>query len=586
MLLCERTIQPPLFKKSAGYRHAAPSRSINTAPARSDAHGEAGSADMLGSSWEEREHRQRGAERQGALYDDVVEEEGVGQAAHRRGSSGGYEEQRQGGIGRDDAPSGDSNTHGIYGVAGEDVAVSSRNSGDRDLQQRKPGEEAGAGRREKEAGVPELGTGCWADGESALDRPKRVTPFNNGDADGGGADPRDGRAASFPASDAAARAGLGAAAASSVSPFGRERARDDSDVEGLIVRRETGEAPAKLELSSAASAAAARPRSATTFSSFSPRGSPPPPAPLTPPRGGACANTSNGPLSRPSRCPPPSASPSKAGPVPASGAFARAGVAATASSDAGGRAAAAPAAAMARGRVAGWQKPASPGRGQENGPRMTTGGRAMDGKTGHGGGGFGGTGVGRKSSPWAKVGSGASGAGLATAGGSGRAFSSSSSNGVVAANRPKIKVPRPELLGAVVARLVLRRGLVDEDAAGSDDGSSSGGGGGNGSSDDMGESESDGEEEEEEEEAEDEEEEGSNAGGKGKDKDKDKEARRRRRRRRKRRKGEEATVVREAVVLEFDELEGLYVLANAHGDEERLTLEELEVALQQSQVGC
>ena len=43
-------------------------------------------------------------------------------------------------------------------------------------------------------------------------------------------------------------------------------------------------------------------------------------------------------------------------------------------------------------------------------------------------------------------------------------------------------------------------------------------------------------------------------------------------------------MVREAVVSTWDEIGGRYVLVNAFGDEERMTLDELEVALQQSQV--
>ncbi|CAM9777765.1 unnamed protein product [Scytosiphon promiscuus] len=80
------------------------------------------------------------------------------------------------------------------------------------------------------------------------------------------------------------------------------------------------------------------------------------------------------------------------------------------------------------------------------------------------------------------------------------------------ADVPRIKVPRAELLGAVVARLAVRREM----------------------------------------------------------------------------KHGEATVVREYVVTSFDEVEGRYVLVNAHNEEAKLTVEELEVALQQSQLlyGC
>ncbi|CAM9991281.1 unnamed protein product, partial [Ectocarpus sp. 13 AM-2016] len=120
-------------------------------------------------------------------------------------------------------------------------------------------------------------------------------------------------------------------------------------------------------------------------------------------------------------------------------------------------------------------------------------------------------------------------------------------------NLPRVKVPRAELLGAVVARLAIRRSLGEEEG----DAGLDGGGGGSGSCDEMSESDS-GEEEEG------------------------------RRTRRKGTKDGEATVVREAVVSAFDEIEGRYVLVNTHEEEERLTLEELEVALQQSQVlyGC
>ena len=181
--------------------------------------------------------------------------------------------------------------------------------------------------------------------------------------------------------------------------------------------------------------------------------------------------------------------------------------------------------------------------------------------------------------------------GGANSGGSGATANGSGGNGskgVVVPTGPTIKVPRAELLGAVVARLIVRRGLVDEDAGGSEESSSSAGegsGSGGGSSDDEDESDSESEEEEEEEEAEEE-----GEGGEEGEKEKEKEEklkekkRRRRRRRRRRRKGEAATVVREAVVSTWDEIGGRYVLVNAHGDEERMTLEELEVALQQSQV--
>lgn len=131
---------------------------------------------------------------------------------------------------------------------------------------------------------------------------------------------------------------------------------------------------------------------------------------------------------------------------------------------------------------------------------------------------------------------------------------------------PRIKVPRPELLGAVVARLAVRRDLPDEEYAeiegdflwDEDDGDG----------DDM--SESDGEE-------------GAEERQDGGSICEAKEERRRRRRMSKRRGGE-ATVVREAVVFTFDGAEGLYVLVNTHEEEEKLSLEELEVALHQSQV--
>ena len=139
---------------------------------------------------------------------------------------------------------------------------------------------------------------------------------------------------------------------------------------------------------------------------------------------------------------------------------------------------------------------------------------------------------------------------------------------------PKIKVPRPELLGAVVARLAVRRDLPDEEYTeidggflwDEDDGSCG---------DDMSESDGEEEEEEEEEEADERQGRGSNAEAKKE---------RRRRRRRSKRRGGEATVVREAVVSSFDGVEGRYVLINTHDEEETLSLQELEVALRQSQV--
>lgn len=138
-----------------------------------------------------------------------------------------------------------------------------------------------------------------------------------------------------------------------------------------------------------------------------------------------------------------------------------------------------------------------------------------------------------------------------------------------AAKGPRIKVPRAELLGAVVARLTVRRDLPDEVFAEIDEGFLSSED--DGSCDDM--SESDGEEEEEAEDRQDRE------STEAKD-----ERRRRRRKSKSKRRGGEATVVREAVVSTFDETEGLYVLVNAHEEEEKLSLEELEVALHQSQV--
>lgn len=133
-----------------------------------------------------------------------------------------------------------------------------------------------------------------------------------------------------------------------------------------------------------------------------------------------------------------------------------------------------------------------------------------------------------------------------------------------AAKVPRIKVPRPELLGSVVARLAVRRDLPDEEFAeiegdflSSED---------DGSCDDM--SDSDGEEG-----AGDPEDRGISGAKAG-----------RRRRRGSKRKGGEATVVREAIVSSFDETEGLYVLVNTHEEEEKLSLAELEVALHQSQV--
>ncbi|CAN0066069.1 unnamed protein product, partial [Laminaria digitata] len=80
----------------------------------------------------------------------------------------------------------------------------------------------------------------------------------------------------------------------------------------------------------------------------------------------------------------------------------------------------------------------------------------------------------------------ASGGG-AKSSGSGAAANGSGGKGAVVPTGPKINVPRAELLGAVVARLVLRRGLVPEDAGESEEGSSSGGvsGSGGGSSDDS-----------------------------------------------------------------------------------------------------
>ena len=169
--------------------------------------------------------------------------------------------------------------------------------------------------------------------------------------------------------------------------------------------------------------------------------------------------------------------------------------------------------------------------------------------------------------------------------GTGSSSSSSSRKGGDASKRakteaakekkePKIKVPRPELLGAVVARLAVRRDLPDEEYTeidggflwDEDDGSCG---------DDM--SESDGEEEEEEEEEEADERQGRGSNAEAKEE-------RRRRRRRSKRRGGEATVVREAVVSSFDGVEGRYVLINTHDEEETLSLQELEVALRQSQV--
>lgn len=134
---------------------------------------------------------------------------------------------------------------------------------------------------------------------------------------------------------------------------------------------------------------------------------------------------------------------------------------------------------------------------------------------------------------------------------------------------PKIRVPRPELLGAVVARLAVRRGspddLVEEWLLSS--GGEDGGVVGSEGEDDTGNYGQDGDEQSEEDERGDD-----NEGTNGDKK------------RRKKRKGDEAVVVREAVVSEFDGVGGLYVLVNSHGEEERMTLEELEIALKQSQV--
>lgn len=126
------------------------------------------------------------------------------------------------------------------------------------------------------------------------------------------------------------------------------------------------------------------------------------------------------------------------------------------------------------------------------------------------------------------------------------------------ADVPRTKVPRAELLGAVVARLAVRREVLEED--GGDAGSASGDWGGG--YDDMSESDSG-------------EEAGSDDGGGD---------RRRRRGGASETKHGEATVVRESVVTSFDGIEGRYVLVNAHDEEAKLTLEELEVALHQSQV--
>lgn len=142
---------------------------------------------------------------------------------------------------------------------------------------------------------------------------------------------------------------------------------------------------------------------------------------------------------------------------------------------------------------------------------------------------------------------------------------------------PRIKDPRPELLGAVVARVSVRRGSADEDdeddddddggvaGSGDDDGvdgDEDGGGGGfamaESDDDDEGEGEGDGEGGE-----------SLHAGDK---------------KRRRKKKVEEAPVVREFVVSTFDEIEGKYILVNAHGEEARMNLEELEGAMRQSQV--
>lgn len=148
----------------------------------------------------------------------------------------------------------------------------------------------------------------------------------------------------------------------------------------------------------------------------------------------------------------------------------------------------------------------------------------------------------------------------------------------------KHKVPRPELLGAVVARLALTRvpGPDDEeDAEGSGDELLSGGGSG-GSSDEMRGSEDEDEEDVEDEDEDEREEEG--GGGDGGDNGSAQGSGKGRRSRRKKKRGVEVTVAREAVVSSFDEDKGRYVLLTMHGDEESLSLEELEVALRQSQV--
>ena len=237
---------------------------------------------------------------------------------------------------------------------------------------------------------------------------------------------------------------------------------------------------------------------------------------------------------------------------------------------------------QSKGRVvAGWLKPASlsssghgygQGRGQENGgSRSGSMMKAVDWKNSSA----------RKSAASGRV------SGVGARGGN------DATNSAVIPAAPKIKVPRPELLGAVVARLTVRRGSADGDDAGEEEEENElfpGSDGGGCSSDDaleIGsgcEDESENGEERKEGERE---EEGAEVDGKGDgtmEESKEDRMKRKKRRRKKRRKIDEAPVVREAVVSEFDGIEGRYVLINSHGEDERMTLEELETALRQSQV--
>lgn len=216
------------------------------------------------------------------------------------------------------------------------------------------------------------------------------------------------------------------------------------------------------------------------------------------------------------------------------------------------------------GRVAGWLKP-SPSRPAnqdgENRSAWSAGGvvRAVDWKNNSA----------RKSTALAR----ASGVGSSSGGGDSSSGGGGSCSGAIP-EEPKIRVPRPELLGAVVARLAVRRGSPDDPV---EEGalSSGGEGGGAGGSEGEYDSGNDGQDgDEQSEEIEEEDERGDDNEGTNGDK----------KRRRKKRKGDEAVVVREAVVSEFDGIGGRYILVNSHGEEERMNLEELETALKQSQV--